>query len=243
MRAARVDWRMNACGGAEHSFTHPLTDANHKTLPGINYHQLSAERSWRAMIDIFDEVFRDRAERMTPSSAFQGLRSNRKRVTGAYRARTDPLDPSDARSAWIRAPWSPSDRHHRPKSPRLGLLPGRRWWWARLPDRTSIWDRSAVPVACRSKVPAPRRRASIPRRGWPRLGTLLPRRWGSEMLALRKMTTEDLGPVARWLKTAHVAKWYVTGSTEDELEDIRQSVAGEQPTHMLVVEEDGRPIG
>jgi dienelactone hydrolase len=57
MRAARVDWRMNIYGGAEHSFTHPMTDPNRKTLPGITYHQLSAERAWRAMLDIFDEVF------------------------------------------------------------------------------------------------------------------------------------------------------------------------------------------
>jgi dienelactone hydrolase len=57
MRAARVDWRMNIYGGAEHSFTHPTTDPNRKTLTGIAYHQLSAERAWRAMLDIFDEVF------------------------------------------------------------------------------------------------------------------------------------------------------------------------------------------
>lgn len=55
MRAAGVDWRMNLYGGAEHSFTHP--GADQAGLPGITYHQPSAERSWRAMLDLFGEVF------------------------------------------------------------------------------------------------------------------------------------------------------------------------------------------
>lgn len=70
MRAAGVDWRMNVYGGAEHSFTHPPTDPNRTTLPGISYHQLSAERSWRAMLDLFDEVFAAEAsERLRPGRA------------------------------------------------------------------------------------------------------------------------------------------------------------------------------
>jgi dienelactone hydrolase len=56
MRAAGVDWRMNLYGGAEHSFTHPLADL--ADLPGIKYHRPSDERSWRAMVDFLDEVFR-----------------------------------------------------------------------------------------------------------------------------------------------------------------------------------------
>jgi dienelactone hydrolase len=55
MRAGGVDWRMNLYGGAAHSFTHPR--AGQWGLPGIKYHQPSDERSWRAMIDLFDEVF------------------------------------------------------------------------------------------------------------------------------------------------------------------------------------------
>lgn len=55
MRAGGVDWRMNLYGGAEHSFTHP--GAELVDLPGITYHQPSDERSWRAMLDLFDEVF------------------------------------------------------------------------------------------------------------------------------------------------------------------------------------------
>jgi len=56
MRAGGVDWRMNFYGRAEHSFTHPRAgDAGQ--LPGIKYHQPTDERSWRAMLDLFDEVF------------------------------------------------------------------------------------------------------------------------------------------------------------------------------------------
>lgn len=57
MRAAGVDWRLNLYGGAEHSFTHPRTDPNQPVIPGVSYHRLSAERSWRAMLDLFGEVF------------------------------------------------------------------------------------------------------------------------------------------------------------------------------------------
>lgn len=57
MRSAGVDWRINIYGGAEHSFTHPRTDPNQRVLPGVSYHRLSAERAWRAMLDLFDEAF------------------------------------------------------------------------------------------------------------------------------------------------------------------------------------------
>jgi dienelactone hydrolase len=55
MRAGGVDWRMNLYGGAEHSFTNPRAEL--ADLPGLKYHQLSDERSWRAMLDLLDEVF------------------------------------------------------------------------------------------------------------------------------------------------------------------------------------------
>ncbi|CAM5428782.1 Dienelactone hydrolase OS=Streptomyces antimycoticus OX=68175 GN=SANT12839_006350 PE=3 SV=1 [Streptomyces antimycoticus] len=57
MRAAGVDWRMTIHGGALHSFTHPDLDPDPTTRPGIGYHRASAERAWRAMLDLFDEVF------------------------------------------------------------------------------------------------------------------------------------------------------------------------------------------
>jgi dienelactone hydrolase len=55
MRAAGVDWRINLYGGATHSFTNP--DAARFGLPALAYHRPSDERSWRAMLDLFDEVF------------------------------------------------------------------------------------------------------------------------------------------------------------------------------------------
>src|SRR5207248_1046333 len=48
MRAGDVDWRMNLYGGAEHSFTNPRAEL--AGFPGLKYHQLSDERSWRAML-------------------------------------------------------------------------------------------------------------------------------------------------------------------------------------------------
>jgi dienelactone hydrolase len=56
MRTAGVDWRMNLYGGAQHSFTHPQVDR--LEVPGLRFDQISAQRSWRAMLDLFDETFR-----------------------------------------------------------------------------------------------------------------------------------------------------------------------------------------
>jgi dienelactone hydrolase len=53
MRAAEVDWRMNLYGGAQHSFTNP--NAGQAGMPGLAYDQPTDERSWRAMLDFFDE--------------------------------------------------------------------------------------------------------------------------------------------------------------------------------------------
>lgn len=53
IRAADVDWRMNIYGGAVHSFTNP--SAGTTDFPGVAYHQPTDERSWRAMLDLFDE--------------------------------------------------------------------------------------------------------------------------------------------------------------------------------------------
>lgn len=53
MRAAGVDWRMNLYGGAVHSFTNPGADPS--AFAGVAYHRPTDERSWRAMLDLFDE--------------------------------------------------------------------------------------------------------------------------------------------------------------------------------------------
>jgi dienelactone hydrolase len=54
MRGGDVDWRMNVYGGAAHSFTNP--NAGAMGMPGIEYHAPTAERSWRAMVDLFQEA-------------------------------------------------------------------------------------------------------------------------------------------------------------------------------------------
>jgi dienelactone hydrolase len=55
MRAAGVDWRMHVYGGVQHSFTHPHADR--AGIPGLAYDAPAADRAWRSMLDLFDEVF------------------------------------------------------------------------------------------------------------------------------------------------------------------------------------------
>ncbi|HEV7762504.1 MAG TPA: dienelactone hydrolase family protein [Acidimicrobiales bacterium] len=54
MRAGGVDWRMHVYGGIQHSFTHPRADQ--AGIPGLAYDRPTAERAWRAMLDLFDET-------------------------------------------------------------------------------------------------------------------------------------------------------------------------------------------
>jgi dienelactone hydrolase len=49
-----VDWRMNLYGSAGHSFTNP--DVGALGRPGFEYHAETDRRSWRAMLDLFDET-------------------------------------------------------------------------------------------------------------------------------------------------------------------------------------------
>ena len=53
MRAGGVDWRMNLYGGAVHSFTNER--AGQVGIAGVAYHRPTDERSWRAMLDLFEE--------------------------------------------------------------------------------------------------------------------------------------------------------------------------------------------
>lgn len=66
MQAAGVDWQLIIYGGAEHAFHLPplnldgslsTTDTHEKPTPGIRYHHRHAQRSWRAILDLLDEVF------------------------------------------------------------------------------------------------------------------------------------------------------------------------------------------
>lgn len=54
MRAAGVDWQLHLYGGAAHSFTNP--NAGALGMPGIEYHEPTDRRSWKTMLDFFDET-------------------------------------------------------------------------------------------------------------------------------------------------------------------------------------------
>jgi dienelactone hydrolase len=54
MRAAGVDWQLHLYGGAVHSFTNPAVDGSN---PALRYDPRADRRSWRAMQDLFAEVF------------------------------------------------------------------------------------------------------------------------------------------------------------------------------------------
>jgi dienelactone hydrolase len=58
MRAGGVNWQMNVYGGAKHSFTRPGAEQLGRD-PGNEYDQLTDQRSWRAMLDLFDEELED----------------------------------------------------------------------------------------------------------------------------------------------------------------------------------------
>lgn len=55
MTAAGADWRLDLYGGAQHGFTDAGVDP--AKWPGAAYHPLADARSWRAMRDLFGEVF------------------------------------------------------------------------------------------------------------------------------------------------------------------------------------------
>jgi dienelactone hydrolase len=55
MTAAGADWRINLYGGAIHGFTDASIDP--AKSPGSAYQALADARSWRAMLDLFGEVF------------------------------------------------------------------------------------------------------------------------------------------------------------------------------------------
>jgi dienelactone hydrolase len=58
MRNGNVDWQMHLYGGAQHSFTDPEVDERARTMgiPGLKYDAAADRRSWRSMLDLFEEV-------------------------------------------------------------------------------------------------------------------------------------------------------------------------------------------
>jgi dienelactone hydrolase len=55
MTRAGVDWQMHLYGGVGHSFTNRHIDS--WNLPGFAYDAAADQRSWRAMRELFNEVF------------------------------------------------------------------------------------------------------------------------------------------------------------------------------------------
>lgn len=64
------------------------------------------------------------------------------------------------------------------------------------------------------------------------------------VLTLRPMQAADLDVVRTWLSEPEVARWFLVGSTiEDEVEDLRRCIIGEEPTEALIVAEPDQAIG
>lgn len=56
MRKANADWQMNYYADAVHAFTHK--DAGNDKSKGTAYNEKADKRSWQAMKDFFDEIFK-----------------------------------------------------------------------------------------------------------------------------------------------------------------------------------------
>ncbi len=56
MRDSKADWEMNYYANAVHSFTDP--NAGNDNSKGVAYNEKAAKRSWQAMFDFFNEVFK-----------------------------------------------------------------------------------------------------------------------------------------------------------------------------------------
>jgi dienelactone hydrolase len=59
MREGGADWQMHVYGGAQHSFTEPSIEARARAagLSGMKYNESADRRSWRSMLQLFDDVF------------------------------------------------------------------------------------------------------------------------------------------------------------------------------------------
>ncbi|MFN0117301.1 MAG: dienelactone hydrolase family protein [Elusimicrobiota bacterium] len=56
MKDAQVNWQMNYYSNAVHTFTNP--NADEYKIPGVAYNKQADERSWKAMLQFFDEIFK-----------------------------------------------------------------------------------------------------------------------------------------------------------------------------------------
>lgn len=58
MRNAKANWQVNVYSGAEHSFTNPAADSFH--IKGVAYNAEADHRSWQAMRNFLEEIFKPR---------------------------------------------------------------------------------------------------------------------------------------------------------------------------------------
>jgi dienelactone hydrolase len=56
LRDSKVDWQLVFYGGAVHAFTQP--DVDQHNLDGAKYNERADKRSWQAMKNFFDEIFK-----------------------------------------------------------------------------------------------------------------------------------------------------------------------------------------
>jgi dienelactone hydrolase len=56
MRDSKADWQMNYYADAVHSFTDP--SAGNDKSKGVAYNEKAANRSWKAMLDFFEEILK-----------------------------------------------------------------------------------------------------------------------------------------------------------------------------------------
>ena len=55
LSAAGADWQLHIYGGVGHSYTNPAIDSF--GMPGFAYNAAADARSWRSMLNLFEEVF------------------------------------------------------------------------------------------------------------------------------------------------------------------------------------------
>ncbi len=55
MTKAGADWQVISYGGTRHSFTNP--DAGKQNMPALAYNKMTDQRSWKAMVNFFEEIF------------------------------------------------------------------------------------------------------------------------------------------------------------------------------------------
>lgn len=56
MRQTNVDWYLVSYANAVHAFTNPGADSHN--MPGVAYNEKADKRSWQAMVDFFNEIFK-----------------------------------------------------------------------------------------------------------------------------------------------------------------------------------------